>query len=182
MAFIDERMPERITSGFVIAPRWKTLVVPMDNGGEQRNGEWIFPKMEARANMGIFTAADRAAIMNMQMACRGRLHCFRVRNPLNWQATNQPLYEIGGVMYLAKAYALGSETAYQPIHAPVTATLSGSGSVDMATGVVTGASITDTWSGTFDHWMRFDNDWNSVTAVTRDVWNFDIELIEVPRR
>jgi hypothetical protein len=85
------------------------------------------------------------------------------------------------VTYLAKAYTFGSETAYRLIQAPITATLSGAGAVNMTTGVVTGASPGDTWTGTFDVWMRFDSDWGAFTANAMGVWTADIELVEVRR-
>lgn len=180
MSFIDQRMPEKLLAGFVIGPRWKTEMVEMDNGREHPNAQWQLPKFEATGNLGAFTtAADRLAIRNLFMACRGRKNAFRVKDPLDWQATNQPLLELGGVVYLARAYPFGSETAYRIIQAPVTATLSGAGSVNMDNGVVTGADPeVDTWSGTFDIWMRFDSDWNAVNALRPDVITADISLIE----
>jgi hypothetical protein len=112
------------------------------------------------------------------MACRGMAHAFRVRIPPYCTATNEPLVTVAGTTYLSKAHAFGGETAYKLVQAPVTATLSGAGSVDMDTGIVTGAAPGDTWSGTFDLWMRFDSDWNAITAITNGVWEKDIELIE----
>ncbi|KGQ19937.1 DUF2460 domain containing protein [Lysobacter dokdonensis DS-58] len=182
MAYLTTRMPERIAAGFVIGPRWQTLVVPLDNGREQRNAQWLFPKYEARANIGMFNAADRQAIRNLFMACRGRANPFRVRDPLDYTATAQPLYTVGGVTYLARSYAYGGETAYRLIQAPVTATLSGAGSVDLTTGIVTGANpVADTWTGTFDIWMRFESDFGAITATTTNVQTADIELVEVRR-
>lgn len=182
MAFIATRMPEKIVSGFLIGPRWQTQVVPMDNGREQRNAEWLYPKYEARANMGAYDSTTRASIRNMYMACRGKLHAFRVKDPLDYTASAQPLVTVGGVTYLSKAYTFGTETASRLIQAPVTAALSGAGSVDLTTGIVTGANAAvDTWTGTFDIWMRFDTDWNAVSAKTTDIWDIELELIEVRR-
>ena len=181
MAYMTSRMPDKIASGFIIGPRWSTLVVPLDNGREQRNSEWLFPKFEARGNLWAFNETDRVTLRRFFMAAKGRANVFRVKDKLDWTATNQPLYEVGGVMYLAKSYAEGGQTSYRLIQAPVTATLSGAGSVDLNTGIVTGASITDTWSGTFDLWMRFDSDWGAISATTVDVLTADIELIEVRR-
>lgn len=175
-------MPEKLLTGFVIGPQWQTQVVPLDNGRETRNAEWLYPKYQARGNIAVFNAADRLSWRNLYMACRGRLHPFRVKDPLDYTATAQPLLTVGGVTYLARSYTFGSETAYRLIQAPVTATLSGAGSVDLTTGIVTGADPeVDTWSGTFDIWMRFDSDWNTVTAVTPDILTADIELVEVRR-
>lgn len=181
MAFISTRMPRRISAGFKLGPEWSTLVVPMDNGSEQRNAQWLYPKWRGEGNMGAFNASDQRALIGMFMACRGKLHVFRFYDPTENTATSQPLVSVGGVTYLSKAYTFGSETAHRLIQAPVTATLSGAGSVDMDTGVVTGASPSDTWTGTFDTWVRFDSDWGAFTANADGVWTADIQLVEVRR-
>lgn len=181
MAFINTRMPRNISAGFTLGPRWRTLEVAMANGRVQKNAQWLFPKWEGRGNMGAFSAADRQTLMNLFMAVKGKAHAFRVWDPTENTATDQPLLTVGGVTYLSKAYTFGSQTASRLIQAPVTAVLSGAGSVDLETGVVTGASPGDTWSGTFDVWMSFDSDWGAFTAHARDVWTADIELVEVRR-
>jgi uncharacterized protein (TIGR02217 family) len=179
MTFINTRLPQRLLAGFVIGPRWQTELVEMDNGRERPDAKWLYPRYEASGSLGALNAEDRQALRTLFMACRGRKNAFRVRDPLDWTATAQPLVTVGGVTYLAKAYTYGSETAYRLIQAPVTATLSGAGSVDLETGIVTGADPeTDTWTGTFDIWMRFESDWNAVNAITPDVVTADIELVE----
>lgn len=179
MAFINERMPQRLLAGFVIGPRWKSTLVDMDNGREQANADWLLPKYEATGSLGALLPADQQALRNLFMACRGRAHAFRVRDPLDYVATAQPLVTVGGVTYLSRTYTFGSESSYRLIQAPVTATLSGAGSVDLNTGVVTGADPeVDTWTGTFDIWMRFVSDWNSINAVTPNAVTAQIELIE----
>jgi len=181
MSYLTERMPQRIAAGFTFGPRYKTTIVPMANGREQRDGKWLFAKWEGRGNLGLFTPADREKILDMVMACRGMLYAFRVRLPEYCTASAQPLVTVGGVTYLSRAHAFGGSTAYKLVQAPVTATLSGAGSVNMDTGVVTGAAPGDTWTGTFDLWMRFDADDAAITANAQGVWTKDIELIEVRR-
>jgi uncharacterized protein (TIGR02217 family) len=185
MAFINQRMSRCVAAGFVVADVWQTLIVKLANGREQRNAQHLFPEWRARANYAAFTAEDRLELRSMFLACRGQLHVFRFRDESDgaesYTATNQPLLTVGGVTYLAKAYTFGSETAYRLIQAPVTATLSGAGSVDMNTGVVTGSSPGDTWSGTFDVWVRFDSDENQITAETQSFHRTDIGLVEVRR-
>lgn len=183
MAFINKVMPRRLSSGFQIAPRWSTWVQDMDNGNEIRDQEWFLPKMEGRGNLVSFDDAMREELLAMFMACRGRAHAFRVFNPLDYIATGQPLITIAGVTYLAKSYNWGGEIAYRVIHAPrAGASLSGAGSIDVNTGIVTGAPGGSTWTGQFETWMRFDSDWNPLVATTTRVINVDIDLIEVPRR
>lgn len=183
MAFIDERMPQRLLAGFIIGPNWKSTIVEGTNGWEYANSDWLPPKYQATGNLGALMPADQSALRNLFMACRGRTHAFRVRDPLDYIATAQPLVTVGGVTYLSRTYPFGSESSYRLIQAPVTATLSGAGSVDLNTGVVTGADPeVDTWTGTFDIWMRFTSDWNAVNAVTPNAVTAPIELIERRRR
>lgn len=181
MAFINQRMPRSVAAGFTVSKDWQTLIVPLANGREQRNAQWLFPKLRAQANYAAYTPGTRAELQSLFMACRGQLHAFRFFDPTDYTATAQPLIDVAGVTYLAKAYTFGSETAYRMIQAPVTATLSGSGSVDLDKGVVTGAAPGDTWSGTFDVWMRFDSDANAITAEAQNFHRTDVGLIEVRR-
>lgn len=185
MAFINQRMSRGVAAGFAVADVWQTLVIQLANGREQRNAQHLFPTWKARANYAAFTPATRLELRSMFMACRGQLHVFRFRDESDGQesytATAQPLLTVGGVTYLTKAYPFGSETAYRLIQAPVTATLSGAGSVDMATGIVTGAAPGDTWTGTFDVWVRFDSDANEIVAETQGLHRTDIGLTEVRR-
>lgn len=185
MAFINQRMSRGVAAGFAVADVWQTLVIQLANGREQRNAQHLFPKWQARANYAAFSPATRLELRAMFMACRGQTHVFRFRDEsdgaASYTATNQPLLTVGGVTYLSKAYTFGSETSYRLIQAPVTAALSGAGSVDMDTGVVTGASPGDMWSGTFDVWVRFDSDRNEITAETQGLHRTEIGLIEVRR-
>jgi uncharacterized protein (TIGR02217 family) len=185
MAFINQRMSRGVAAGFTVSDVWQTLIIQLANGREQRNAQHLFPKWRARANYAAFAPATRLELRSMFMACRGQLHAFRFRDEsdgsASYTAINQPLLTVGGVTYLTMAYTFGSETAYRLIQAPVTATLSGAGSIDMDTGIVTGASPGDTWSGTFDVWVRFDSDDNAITAEAQNLHRTDIGLIEVRR-
>ena len=187
MAFIDEWVPQRLLTGFVIGPQWKTTLVDMDNGLENPNADWILPKYKAIGQLGALNAAERALWRNLAMTMRGRKNAIRFLDPLDCVATAQPLIELGGVVYLARAYTIGTgpsaETAYRIIQAPQTATLSGAGSVNMNNGVVTGADPElDTWTGRYGMWMRFESDFNPTTAVTPDIHDISIELIERRRK
>lgn len=181
MSYIGTRLDDCVAYGFTGGPEWSTLVVPLDNGREQRNGQWLYPRHRYSAQYQNLAAADRNTILTAFHAARGKLHAFRFKDHNDFTATAQPLVSVNGTLYLGKAYTFGSETSYRLIQAPVTATLSGAGSVDMTTGVVTGANPADTWTGTFDVWVRFDSDYNAFAIGNYDAHTADIELIEVRR-
>lgn len=183
MAFINKRMSRGVAAGFIVSDVWDTLVVHLANGREQRNAQRLFPLMTAESDFAAFTPAARKELRAMRIACRGQLHAFRFYDPTDHDddGVAQPILNVGGVMRLAKAYTFDTETAYRLIQAPVSVALSGAGSVDMETGIVTGAAPGDTWTGTFDIWMRFESDKNPITAQSQNFHRTQLGLIEVRR-
>ena len=181
MSFINTRLSECVAYGFTGGPEWSTLIVDMDNGREQRNGQWMYPKHRYSAQYLNLNPDGRDDILAAFHAAKGRLHCFRFRDWNDYTATAQPLITVAGVTYLGKRYALGAQTADRLIQAPVSATLSGAGSVNMQTGVVSGAAPGDTWTGEFDVWVRFDSDYNAFAIGNWNAHTADIELVEVRR-
>jgi len=182
MAFIDVRLNECMAYGFAGGGQWETELVMMDNGREKRNARWMIPQQRYTAQFQNLQTAGRNEVRNAFMAARGRLHAFRLRDPADYLATAQPIINVGGVWRLAKAYTLGSETAYRLIQRPISATLAGgAGTVDLQTGIVTARTGSPTWSGEFDVWVRFDSDFNAFTIGDLDAHSADIELVEVRR-
>lgn len=195
MSFINARLPRRITAGLRIGPEWKTRVTELDNGREVRNREWRYPRWRASGNMAVFTPDDRAALRHWFVAVAGKHQAFRVQDPVDHIAANEPIAPVIGTLtpvQLVKSYdiagtGVGVSTLIQ---APVTAAVFREGSpvavtVDEETGLVTPdapwAAGTYTWTGEFDRWMRFDSDWGAVAAEAANVYTADIELIEVRR-
>jgi len=196
MSFINARMPERITAGFRIGPDWNTTVIRMDNGREQRNRNWRYPRYRGQANLGVFNATDRQDLMGLFMAAGGMHKAFRVRDPTDFRVANEPLAVLAGTddpVQMAREYAFGPESTQVLIQAPVqgTTTIYKDGvaytecTVDYETGIVTPGTTwpagTYTFTTQYDRWMRFDNDWGSFVANTVGVWTTDIELVEVRR-
>lgn len=195
MAFIDTRMPRRIAAGFTVGPEWKTLVVPLDNGREQRNRQWLYPRWRGQGNMGSFKPADRQELMGMFVAVGGRLNAFRFFDPTDHSVEGEaiaPSIGTSSPVQLVRTYGFGSASAIVLIQAPVAGTVTVfrngvavSGTLDATTGLFTPAAPwvagTFTWTGQYDRWMRFDSDWSAFTADALDVWTADIDLIEVRR-
>ena len=159
MSFINTRLSECVAYGFTGGPEWSTLIVDMDNGREQRNGQWMYPKHRYSAQYLNLNPDGRDDILAAFHAAKGRLHCFRFRDWNDYTATAQPLITVAGVTYLGKRYALGAQTADRLIQAPVSATL----------------------SGEFDVWVRFDSDYNAFAIGNWNAHTADIELVEVRR-
>lgn len=195
MSYIDARMPERIAAGFRIGPDWSTLIVPMDNGREQRNKQWLYPKYRGTAQVGAFNAADRNALLGLFHVAGGRHKAFRVKDPTDWRVSNEPCAPVVGTstpLQLARAYIFGTESSTRLIQAPHAGTVvvrkDGAPvtvTVDSLTGLVTPSSPwaagVYTFDCDFDMWMRFDSDWGSFTAVANGVWTAEFDLVEVRR-
>ena len=181
MAFINTRLSECVAYGFTGGPEYNTDITPMVNGHEKRDGKWMMPRHRYSAQYNGLRPAARTQILAAFHAARGRLHAFRFRDWNDYQAAAEPLVVVGGKTYLGKRYLLGAQPTDRSIHAPVTAVLSGAGSVNMLTGEVTGAAPGDTWTGEFDVWVRFDSDYNAFTIGNWQSHSADIELVEVRR-
>lgn len=167
-------------------PSFRTAVTTTGNGSEQRNGEaGVHARRIFRLNTDAMETTTRDTCLDFFTARRGSTDSFRFRDPFDYTATAQPLISVTGGRQLVKEYTLGAYTYYRPIQKPVsgTVTLTGGGSVDYSTGIVTGGSG-GTWSGDFDIQARFVDDRimrRSITyahdALTLGVMEvFDIDL------
>lgn len=194
MAYINTRLDECVAYGFVGGPEWSTLEVQMDNGREQRNAQWLYPKHRYAAQYMNLLPAAMAEILAAFHACRGKLHAFRFKDWNDYTATNAALAPSIGTMtpvQLVKTYTFGGTSSTRLIQAPVAGAVvyrNGSpvsGTLDTATGLFTPsanwASGTHTWTGEFDVWVRFASDYNAFTIGNWQAHTADIELIEVRR-
>jgi uncharacterized protein (TIGR02217 family) len=189
MAFIDTRLDERVAYGFMGGPEWNTLVVPLSNGREQRNACWLFPKHRYTAQYNNVNSTVRNLILAAFHACRGQLHVFRFKDANDYRHSDgggSPVFvEISGVWRMAKQYSLGTETSTRLIQAPVSGTVALSGgslsNLDFETGIYDGDATGLTWTGEFDVWVRFANDYNAFSIGNVNAHSADIELVEVRR-
>lgn len=194
MAYINTRLDECVAYGFSGGPAWNTLVVNMDNGREQRNGQWLYPKHRYSAQFMNVRPQARDEILNAFHAARGKLHAFRFKDWNDYTATSEaiaPAIGTSTAVQLVKSYTFGSEVSTRLIQAPVSGAViykdgsPVSGTLDTATGLFTPsapwAAGSYTWSGEFDVWVRFDSDYNAFTIGDWQAHTADIELVEVRR-
>lgn len=204
MAYIDQRLDECVAYGFSGGPEWSTLIVPLENGREQRNAQWLYPKHRYTAQYMNLQSEARDAVLNTFHAMRGQLHCCRFKDWNDYVATHEQINPDVGTsnpVQLIKSYTFGSETSTRLIQAVVTGIIVAEptpgaptpvmGTMDKSTGLFTPGSpwadVSDTsgsnyfWTGTFDVWVRFASDYNAFAIGDRDAHTADIELIEVRR-
>ncbi len=204
MAFFETpRFPEAYSFGASGGPTFETDVT-RTNGRELGIGRRQYPLQRWDVAPGIKTQAQYAEILGFFMVCRGRLHRFRFRDPVdNTQAHGNATGVVSGItsttFQMVKRYAAGAQTLDRPIRKPITSGLvvfvSGtplapaSWTLDATTGILTipsaPAASTVTWTGSFDVPARFDIDQLPAVTVARHpdgivVQSSGIVIVEVP--
>jgi uncharacterized protein (TIGR02217 family) len=204
--FHDVRLPDAVARGARGGPVYRTEVVTLASGAEQRNGAWANGRHEYDVGYGLRNADDLVVIRNFFHARRGRLHAFRFKDWGDWKsclpsatpsATDQVLGAGDGVavaFQLVKAYASGAQTYSRRITRPVAGTVlvslnnvvQASGwSVNVSTGVLTfttapGAGVVVRAGFEFDVPVRFDTDrLDQVVSLARSGAIASLPLIEV---
>jgi len=169
MAFFEVEFPRTISFKSMGGPSASTFVVGVESGSEQRNRNWS--AFRRKYTVSLITAAERNAdrqafvdqLLTFFFMVGGKADAFRFYDPLDCQATHQAVLSLGGGSYqLQRTYALGGRTFVRAITKPITAAVNDyqgntigntiklyaaggselTGSVDHATGLVTGASGT----------------------------------------
>lgn len=184
MSFDEVRLPSKIEFGAVGGPRFRTEVVILGSGHEQRNAEWSASRGRWDVAPGIQGDADLQAIIAFWYARQGRLRGFRFKDHTDFQATGQVLIAAvaGGETsaQLVRDYASGPRTYQRIISKPVAGTVhlyrDGvpiASAVDTTTGVVTFAPLAGgspppvlTADFEFDVPVRFDADSLAIRQVT----------------
>lgn len=190
MARINERISECVSLQFTGGPRYRTLTVPLDNGMQVRNRRWQYPKHEYAAEFLNLRPEDRNEVLRFIHAAAGSWLDFRFKDWMDYEATNEPLSpQIGTTepVQLVKTYTAGGHSSQRVIQAIVSATVYAdgspvSGNLDMELGLFTPdapwATATHTWSGEFDVWVHFTEDYNPFTASDINHWTAQIALEE----
>ena len=186
-------------------PEYKTEIVELFSGFEQRNGSWEEARRRFDASSGIQTEADLYALQTFFHAVMGRLYGFRFPDWSDYKscAPSSTLTDADQVIVadatagqttaqLIKTYTAGSLSAVRTIQKPRTGTVvlskngvawpsAGAWSVDTATGILTfsapGLTLHDVIAAgyEFDVPCRFD-----VDRLPRKFTSYQIGEVEVP--
>lgn len=195
MTYINTRLDDRVAYGFTGGPEWSTQVVMLDNGREQRNAQWLYPRHRYSAEYRNLAPERRQQVLAAFYAARGQAYPFRFKDWNDYTASNEPIAPAIGTstpVQLVKTYAFGGQASTRLIQAPVAGTVTVfrngtpvSGTLDDETGLFAPDSAwtagTYTWSGQFDVWVRFASDYNAFSLENVGVGSAAIELIEVRR-
>jgi len=193
MTYINTRLSTCVAYGFSGGPEYSTLVIDMDNGREQRNQQWLYPKHRYSAQYLNLSKQAQGEILAAFHATAGRLHVFRFKDWNDFQAIAEPLAPAIGTstpVQLVKTYSLGAQSRVRLIQAPVSASIKRNGvavagTLDASTGLFTPSAPwvagIFTWDGEFDVWVRFASDYNAFSIGAPNARTSDVELIEVRR-
>ena len=184
MSFDEVRLPSKIEFGAVGGPRFRTEVVVLGSGHEQRNAEWSASRGRWDVAPGIQSSADLQAIIAFWYARQGRLRGFRFKDHTDFKATGQVLIAAvaGGEtsVQLVRDYTSGPRSHRRTITKPVAGTVQVyrdgqpiSSTVNTATGIVSFAPLAGgspapvlTADFDFDVPVRFDTDSLAIRQVT----------------
>ena len=106
---------------------WKTVVVELGGGGEQRAGLWSDARRRYNATTAPnMTLANYLLIEKHFNARRGQLFSFPLRDRSSWRATLEPLGTAGGIastMQLQVAWGDGTNAYNREIYLPESGTV-----------------------------------------------------------
>lgn len=202
MSFHEVQFPTDIALNAKTGPQWRTEIVALASGREERNSPWANARMMFNVGYGVRELADLASVTAFFNARRGRRYGFRFKDWSDYTstdpgssiaATDQSIGTGDGsttTFQLVKAYTSGGETWSRSIAKPVSGTvlIAVAGvaqtegvdfTVDTTTGVVTflsgsipAASAAVTAGYQFDVPVRFDTDHLPATLETGELGTY----------
>lgn len=155
---ITAPLDDCVAYGFTAIPGYDTQVVTLDNGQEQRNGNWTRAKRKFTAAYANFTLAEFAILLACFHAARGRLYAFLFKDPGDFSAVAESQGTTPGAnstpVQLIKTYTFAgsattiTRTITKPINGTVTmyqdngagVFIAKAGTYDTATGLFTPSS------------------------------------------
>lgn len=195
--FIESpRFPGCPSVGFTSDPEYRVVITRRSSGIELRNRAWSAPLARITATVGPRHESEIQEILAWWHAAGGTARAFRVKDYTDFKscdvafdptANDQPQVETStpGIYQLTKRYQVGidedSNPVYQdyPVYKPVVGTvlLSGGGSVDYTTGLVSGGGGGQ-WGGEWDRPMRFDSGF-PVEVLNQRIMGVSFALVEI---
>lgn len=191
---LDARLGVCPGYGWEGGPEFQTRIVSLLNGRERRNADWAQPRHRYSAPFLNISREAYREIKRMFLVCQGQLHAFRFRDELDYQAEDEQfaigdgvttvfqlskLSFVDGVDYSRNVYALVGEPDVEANGVPATVTADVErGTVEFDTAPANGTVLT--WSGEFDMWVRFSQDYLPFTLDNPNATNGSVNLLEVP--
>lgn len=192
MAYLNAYLGPCPGYGWAGGAEFKTRIVEQQNGRSRRNAEWAQARHRYSAPFLNISKDAYREIKKMHLVCMGQVHAFRHRDALDYEAVNEifsvadgvrtvfqlsKFSAIDGISYQREVYALKSTPVITANGSPVTPTINPrTGKVTFA--VAPTAGVTLRWSGTFDIWVRFAQDYLPFSLDNPNATNGTVDLIE----
>lgn len=154
MAFIETQFPSNISYGAVGGPAFKTDIVVVNSGGEQRNEVWQDARGAWDVSHGLRTDAELATLISFFRVMKGRANAFRFKDWQDYEAsitegllgsgvgTGLPTYQMW------KRYTAAATNYDREINKPVSGTCTFKrGGVTLVAGVAAGQFAIDYTTG-----------------------------------
>lgn len=196
MSFLDVRFPTTISYGAAGGPEWRTDVVILDSGHEQRNQVWSAARCRWDVAQACKTDAMRSELIAFFRVVRGRAYSFRFKDFTDFEVASGEgvVGAIGdGTYQLRKRYQNAGGTSDRDVTLPLSVALYAGAvlltegvhyNLNDTTGIVTPigspTTVPTAWVGEFDVPARFDTD--RIGLVAEDIEFFrsqNIPVIEV---
>ena len=208
MAFINALFPTDISWGSAGGPEFRTTIVELWSGHEQRNRDWTYPRHKYNIRYGMKDWADVQIVLDFFFAMGGRVNAFWFQDRFDWWSGASTADGLSNVQYtdvtlgapgaatqqLAKIYEQGASSITRDITKPVAGTVrvgwSGAEkaegvdwSIDTDTGVITylGGDPGVSVSAGFEFYVpcRFQEDYFAPTWINPGIMDSDVFLVEV---
>lgn len=198
--YFDEYIGVCEAYGWEGGPLFSTRIIPLLNGRDRRNADWQFPKMKYALPFQNIPEDEYGKVLSMFMVCQAQCHFFRYRDPLN-HAADDFQFGVGtgaqSTFQLSAVFRVGVITFSRPVYAlfgtpviTVNGTPTTAFSVDMQRGTITfdsppALSALLEWTGEYDIWVRFTDDYLPASLDNRNVElgaivNSSVNLLEGP--
>lgn len=196
MAYINQFLEGCFGYGFEGGPQFNTQIVELQNGREKRNATWAQQKHKYTGSFNNISNDDYKLIKRMHFVARGRLHAFKIVDPLDNFADNEIFGQGNGVkteyqlittseyddyFYTRGIYGVIVDDEFEVRINGVIATGytvdTERGKIAFDVAPVLLAELT--WTGNFFVWVRFDDDHLPFTLDNPNATNGVINLIEV---
>jgi uncharacterized protein (TIGR02217 family) len=126
MSFADVRLPEEVEQGANGGPGFKTTIIILGNGTEQRNQDWQEARGKWDVSYGVQNKEDYDLTLQFFYARRGRLTGFRFKDWSDFEVTDQLLGLGDGAnldFQLIRIYSAASGPYTRVITRPVASTI-----------------------------------------------------------
>jgi uncharacterized protein (TIGR02217 family) len=197
---IDERLDGDFEVGLRVRPSYRTIIVPLDGGGEVRISKWQYPKHVFEFNLAPGDARsdeDFQFLRDMYYAAGGAFEAFRFKHLDDFEGVGEALGAIVGTtssFQLMRNYTRGLITRQRKITRPVLGTVTLylndveipeiNYTVDYDTGIVAFGSPQDiallTADFEYDVPVRFEDDEIEMLSIAKELTQpVSISLIEI---